>query len=133
MWYQPTYARPERIADYAAAGYRGCIGRTLDRRISFFPDGRAYVCSFLFDTDLHFATMVDGQVVLNRGDNEFDLCTRVLGQASCGDCKAPGACLGRPTSPPGDPEPPATDTAYRRLPTEGERTCHATGPASTST
>ena len=93
VWYQPTYARPERIAGYAAAGYRGCIGRTLDR-ISIFPDGRAYVCSFLFDTDLHFATMADGQVVLNRGDNEFDLFIRVLGETSCGDCKAPGACLG---------------------------------------
>jgi radical SAM protein with 4Fe4S-binding SPASM domain len=38
--------------------------------------------------------MVDGQVVLNRGDNEFDLFIRVLGETSCGDCKAPGACLG---------------------------------------
>ncbi|MGN9912671.1 radical SAM protein [Phytohabitans sp. LJ34] len=54
IWYQPTYARRERMAGYAADGYRGCIGRTLDR-ISIFPDGRAYVCSFLFDTDLHFA------------------------------------------------------------------------------
>ena len=48
------------------------------------------MCSFLFDTDLHFATMADGQVVLNRGDNEFDLFTRVLSQTSCADCKAPG-------------------------------------------
>jgi pyruvate-formate lyase-activating enzyme len=62
---------------YATDGYRGCIGRTLDR-ISIFPDGRAYVCSFLFDTDLHFANMVDGQIVLNQGDNEFDLFTQVL-------------------------------------------------------
>ncbi|MGH3428998.1 MAG: radical SAM protein, partial [Mycobacteriales bacterium] len=93
VWYQPTYARRDRIAGYAADGYRGCIGRTLDR-ISIFPDGRAYVCSFLFDTDLHFANMVDGQVVLNRGDNEFDLFTKVLNQASCGTCKSPSACLG---------------------------------------
>ncbi|MGH3882088.1 MAG: radical SAM protein [Pseudonocardiaceae bacterium] len=93
VWYQPTYARRDRIAGYAADGYRGCIGRTLDR-ISIFPDGRAYVCSFLFDTDLHFANMVDGQIVLNHGDNEFDLFTRVLSRASCGGCKAPGACMG---------------------------------------
>lgn len=93
VWYQPTYARRERIAGYAAQGYRGCIGRTLDR-ISIFPDGRAYVCSFLFDTDLHFADMLDGQVVLNRGDNEFDLFTRVLSNPSCGDCKVPGSCMG---------------------------------------
>jgi radical SAM protein with 4Fe4S-binding SPASM domain len=93
VWYQPTYARRDRIAQYAADGYRGCIGRTLDR-ISIFPDGRAYVCSFLFDTDLHFANMVDGQVVLNRGDNEFDLFTRALTTASCGNCKASGSCMG---------------------------------------
>jgi MoaA/NifB/PqqE/SkfB family radical SAM enzyme len=41
VWYQPTYARRDRIAGYAADGYRGCVGRTLDR-ISIFPDGRAY-------------------------------------------------------------------------------------------
>lgn len=93
VWYQPTYARRDRIAGYAADGYRGCIGRTLDR-ISIFPDGRAYVCSFLFDTDLHFASMVDGQIVLNHGDNEFDLFTRVLSKARCGGCKVPGACMG---------------------------------------
>lgn len=92
VWYQPTYARRDRIAGYAAQGYRGCIGRTLDR-ISIFPDGRAYVCSYLFDTDLHFANMVDGQVQLNRADNEFDLFTKVLNQSSCGGCKA-GACAG---------------------------------------
>ena len=93
VWYQPTYARRERIAGYAADGYRGCIGRTLDR-ISIFPDGRAYVCSFLFDTDLHFANMLDGQVVLNRGANEFDLFTQVLTRSSCGSCKDEVACAG---------------------------------------
>ena len=40
VWYQPTYAHRDRVAGYAADGYRGCIGRTLDR-ISIFPDGRA--------------------------------------------------------------------------------------------
>ncbi len=93
VWYQPTYARRDRIADYAAHGYRGCIGRTLDR-ISIFPDGRAYICSFLFDTDLHFANMIDGQIVVNKEANEFDLFTRVLTRASCGGCKVPGACMG---------------------------------------
>ena len=81
------------MAEYAADGYRGCIGRTLDR-ITIFPDGRAYVCSFLFDTDLHFANMVEGQVILNKEANEFDLFTRVLSKASCGDCKAGSSCLG---------------------------------------
>jgi len=92
VWYQPTYARRDQMERYAAEGYQGCIGRTLDR-ISIFPDGRCYVCSYLFDTDLYFARMQDGQVVLNHGDNEFDLFTKPLTHAACGGCKA-SACSG---------------------------------------
>ena len=62
-------------------------------RISIFPDGRCYVCSYLFDTELHFAQMVDGQVQLNHSANEFELFTSVLAESSCGGCKA-GACMG---------------------------------------
>jgi radical SAM protein with 4Fe4S-binding SPASM domain len=90
IWYQPTYARRERISDYAEQGYAGCIGRTLDR-ISIFPDGRAYVCSFLFDTDLHFATSHDGQVRINPGPNEFDLFAGALTTPSCRSCTASSA------------------------------------------
>ncbi|MFQ6396636.1 radical SAM protein [Nocardia sp. KC 131] len=92
VWYQPTYARRDQMERYAAEGYQGCIGRTLDR-ISIFPDGRCYVCSYLFDTELHFAQMVDGQVRLNHSANEFELFTSVLAESSCGGCKA-GACMG---------------------------------------
>lgn len=91
-WYQPTYVRAGQMSRYAAEGYAGCIGRTLDR-ISVFPDGRCYVCSYLFDTSLHFAEMREGQVVLNKGDNEFDLFTSPLVSSACGGCKA-SACLG---------------------------------------
>jgi radical SAM protein with 4Fe4S-binding SPASM domain len=92
VWYQPTYARRDQMARYQAAGYQGCIGRTLDR-ISIFPDGRCYVCSYLFDTDLYFAQMDGDQVRLNHGSNEFDLFTKPLVQSACGGCKA-AACLG---------------------------------------
>lgn len=92
VWYQPTYARRDQMERYAVEGYQGCIGRTLDR-ISIFPDGRCYVCSYLFDTDLHFAQMVDGQVQLNHGVNEFDLFTSALAESSCGGCKV-SACMG---------------------------------------
>lgn len=92
VWYQPTYARRSQMDRYQAEGYQGCIGRTLDR-ISIFPDGRCYVCSYLFDTELYFARMSDGQVQLNHGPNEFDLFTKPLAQSACGDCKA-SACLG---------------------------------------
>ena len=92
VWYQPTYARRDQMERYAAEGYQGCIGRTLDR-ISIFPDGRAYVCSYLFDTSLYFARMDGGQVVLNHGDNEFDLFTKPLTASACGGCKE-SSCLG---------------------------------------
>ena len=92
VWYQPTYARRDQMERYAAEGYQGCIGRTLDR-ISIFPDGRCYVCSYLFDTELHFAQMVDGHVQLNHDVNEFDLFTQPLTESACGSCKA-GACMG---------------------------------------
>ena len=92
VWYQPTYARRDQMARYQAEGYQGCIGRTLDR-ISIFPDGRCYVCSYLFDTDLYFARMDGDQVVLNHDDNEFDLFTKPLVTSACGGCKA-AACLG---------------------------------------
>lgn len=92
VWYQPTYAKRSDMARYEAEGYQGCIGRTLDR-ISIFPDGRCYVCSYLFDTDLYFARMEDGQVKLNPGANEFDLFTKPLVNSSCSGCKV-SSCSG---------------------------------------
>jgi radical SAM protein with 4Fe4S-binding SPASM domain len=93
IWYQPTYATRENITRFAAQGYRGCIGRTLDR-ISIFPDGRAYVCSYLFDTTQNMFTMEEGQIKLNRGENEFELFTKVMAKSSCSDCKSPSFCSG---------------------------------------
>jgi len=94
VWFQPTYARRDQMDRYAAEGYQGCIGRTLDR-ISIFPDGRAYVCSYLFDTDSYFARMEGNHVVLNRSAeaNEFDLFTLPLIDDSCRGCKS-SACFG---------------------------------------
>lgn len=93
IWYQPTYAHRDKVADFAEQGFRGCIGRTLDR-ISIFPDGRAYVCSYLFDTDLNYASMQAGGIEINKGRNEFDLFTGVLSHSACGSCKAPSTCMG---------------------------------------
>lgn len=93
VWYQPTYTLKSRIGRFATEGFRGCIGRTLDR-ISIFPDGRCYVCSYLFDTNLHFAEMVDGDVKLNHGPNEFELFTGTATRSACGSCKAASICQG---------------------------------------
>lgn len=93
IWYQPTYVRRADVQRYYDQGYRGCIGRTLDR-ISIFPDGRCYVCSYLFDTDFHFCTMEDGNIKLNTGTNEFNLFAQSLTNSNCNSCKAPEACCG---------------------------------------
>ncbi len=93
IWYQPTYANRENISRFTEQGYRGCIGRTLDR-ISVFPDGRAYVCSYLFDTTQNMFFMENGKLAINRGSNEYELFTKVLTQSSCSSCKSPKACLG---------------------------------------
>ena len=93
IWYQPTYVRRADFQRYVQEGYRGCIGRTLDR-ISVFPDGRAYVCSYLFDTDMHFATVENESIKLNSGRNEFELFTRSLGHPACGDSCVGSGCMG---------------------------------------
>ncbi|KKL79635.1 hypothetical protein LCGC14_2012860, partial [marine sediment metagenome] len=64
IWYQPSYATSETIIKFIREGYKGCIGRTLDR-ISVFPDGKAYVCSYLFDTEFNMFNTGNGKILLN--------------------------------------------------------------------
>jgi len=85
VWYQPTYATRADLPKYVKQGYNGCIGRTLDR-ISVFPDGRSYICSYLFDTDYHFGTLQEGEFSLNRGINELELFANTVANPGCGTC-----------------------------------------------
>ena len=80
IWYPPTYATPSKLERYVDEGYRGCVGCSLDR-LSIFPDGRAYVCSLLFDEPMHFAVMTPQGLRLNREQNEFELFTQAVFQA----------------------------------------------------
>jgi MoaA/NifB/PqqE/SkfB family radical SAM enzyme len=80
IWYPPTYATPEKLERYVDEGYQGCVGCSLDR-LSIFPDGRAYVCSVLFDEPMHFAVMTPQGLRLNREHNEFELFTQAAFQA----------------------------------------------------
>jgi MoaA/NifB/PqqE/SkfB family radical SAM enzyme len=73
--YPPTWATPKKAKEYAKQGFRGCLGCSLDR-LSIFPDGRCYVCSVLFDQPLHFATLTEKGLVLNRQNNEYELFTK---------------------------------------------------------
>jgi MoaA/NifB/PqqE/SkfB family radical SAM enzyme len=80
IWYPPTYASRERLPRYVDEGYRGCVGCSLDR-LSIFPDGRCYVCSVLFDLPVHFATLTDEGLELNRERNEFEMFTAAARKA----------------------------------------------------
>jgi len=80
IWYPPTYATQDRLERYVDEGYRGCVGCSLDR-LSIFPDGKAYVCSLLFDEPVHFAVMTPQGLRLNREQNEFELFTQAAFQA----------------------------------------------------
>jgi len=72
--YPPTWVSPDKISKYVAEGYRGCLGCSLDR-LSVFPDGRCYVCPLFFDEPVHFGIMTDEGLVVNKGDNEYELFT----------------------------------------------------------
>lgn len=83
--YQPTFAQRPQFEAYVNEGHQGCIGCFLDR-LSVFPNGRAYVCSFLFDTDMHFATISsDNYFDLNPNNNEYEYYrqTMVKNKFSC--------------------------------------------------
>lgn len=74
IWYPPTWVKKDYISKYVNEGFQGCLGITLDR-LSIFPDGRAYVCSVLFDTNYNFGYFKDGKLEINKDSstNEFDL------------------------------------------------------------
>jgi MoaA/NifB/PqqE/SkfB family radical SAM enzyme len=80
LWYPPSYATKEKLERYVNEGYRGCVGCSLDR-LSIFPDGRAYVCSVLFDFPLNFANIDENGLALNQGNNEFNLFTAAICRA----------------------------------------------------
>lgn len=89
--YQPAYAGKELGYQYLREGYRGCIGRNLDRA-SIFPDGKAYVCSYLFDTDLNFSNVENGQVRIEKRFNELNLF--VSQDDTCNSCQFNEICAG---------------------------------------
>lgn len=91
VWYQPTYANERTMVHFYNEGYRGCVGRSL-ARISVFPDGRAYVCSFLFDTDKNMF-FVDGDTIRpNSKESELALFSKA--KLTCQDCSVCFACAG---------------------------------------
>lgn len=89
--YQPTYTDKKTGFQYFKEGYRGCIGRQLNK-ISIFPDNKMYLCSYLFDTDLNFAEMINEQIKIKKGFNELDLF--VTQHKICNSCQFSKICMG---------------------------------------
>lgn len=78
----PTWTTRPLLERYREAGYRGCLGCSIDR-ISVFPDGRCYICPLFFDGDSHFAVLSQSRLVLNRSEsNEFNAYSAALLRAS---------------------------------------------------
>lgn len=74
--FQPAYAFRGRTYEQ----YEGCVGRKLER-ISVFPDGRCYICSFLFDYDISYAHL-DGHEIIKNSYSEFDR----FSESRCSKC-----------------------------------------------
>jgi radical SAM protein with 4Fe4S-binding SPASM domain len=93
VFYPPSFVAAEQLPLLAEQGYRGCTARNLER-LAIFPDGRVYICSAFFDTDLHYGTFHDGVIEprLSAGPTELTLVNRI--SANCRGCGNAGVCGG---------------------------------------
>lgn len=81
IWYPPTWTTLQKLNRYVDEGYRGCLGCTLDR-LSIFPSGECHVCSVLLDKPFYFGKITDEGFILNKNQNEFEIFTKSVFQAS---------------------------------------------------
>jgi len=92
IFYPPAFCESEKVELLTSRGYRGCTARNLER-LAFFPDGRCYICSAFFDTDLHYGRFVDGRIVPRMSlRTELSLVNEM--SPSCGGCKVRNSCRG---------------------------------------
>ena len=89
--YQPSYADEKIGYQYLKEGYQGCIGRQLNK-VSIFPDNKMYLCSYLFDTDLNFAELVNGKIIIKKNFNELNLF--IEQNKECKNCRFSKICKG---------------------------------------
>lgn len=66
--FQPAYGSWEYKSNLTS--YHGCVGKNLER-ISVFPNGDCYICSFLFDHDISYAYIKDS-VITKRVPSELE-------------------------------------------------------------
>lgn len=89
--YQPTFANDELGDQYFKEGYSGCIAKQLCK-VSIFPDDKMYLCSYLFDTNLNFAEMVNGKITINQKLSELSLLIRDAQNKRCKKCRFAKLC-----------------------------------------
>lgn len=78
--FQPAYGNWNHKSDLMS--YHGCVGKKLNR-ISVFPNGDCYICSFLFDHDISYAYIKDG-VITKRISSELECFYRT--EVECDKC-----------------------------------------------
>ncbi len=86
--YQPSYASHTE-QDPLIENYKGCVGLNKER-ISVFPDGKCYICSFLFDSENGYARVINNEVELvedaldgNFYNERCDTCNNSCGYNGC--------------------------------------------------
>ena len=62
--YQPSYVYKTDYENGKYHDYPGCLG-VEKNRMSVFPDGNCYICSFLFDEKISYAKLVDNTIEIN--------------------------------------------------------------------
>lgn len=93
VFYPPAFATPAQLPEISGQGYGGCTARNLER-LAIFPDGRVYICSAFFDTDLYYGTWRDGAIVprLHKGKSELTLVSKTA--PGCRSCSHASVCGG---------------------------------------
>ncbi|MCA3080354.1 MAG: radical SAM protein [Rhodocyclaceae bacterium] len=92
IYYPPAFVDATEIPAIRELGYRGCTARNLER-LAIFPDGRVYICSMFFDTDLHYGTFERGRIVPVQRQStagELDLVSHV--PDNCFSCSNVSSC-----------------------------------------
>lgn len=95
--YQPAYTSFYNKDAVIAAKYLGCVGKNYER-MSVFPNGNGYVCSFLFDREDSFIHVKSNVIEIrsNSIENDF-LSSSCNGCNRCGydGCKAENIIIGK--------------------------------------
>ena len=85
--FQPAYMDFNSQKEIFNWGYRGCLGK-FKERLSVFPDGKCYICSFLFDFDSSYAELTNGVIELNA--SSVERCFVSTECTSCTKCQFDG-------------------------------------------